>query len=275
MASFNTAASQTSKRRNASSYTELSFPKVLGPHSMMLNFQKYSSTNVGTIQRNPGATSIALPIPTNLADSFSMKVGPMELGAFGNAARGSAEAAQKYFGGGTFTEDDSKGMLQNAVAVAGKVGLQAASKAVSAVGGDAAIKGAEVALGATQNPFLALTFDGIDLKTHNFQWQLAPESFDDSENLKNIIDKIKSNITPGYKGGVRAYLEYPSTVDVFFLGTQDGYLYPFKRCMVNTFEANYAGGGLPAFVEGGKPAVVNLSISLTEMEIWTNEDFGG
>jgi hypothetical protein len=276
MASFTPAAAAIATRRDASSYTEMSFPKVLGPHSMMLNFSGYSSTPVGTISRNPGSSSIALPIPTNLADSFSMKVGPYELGAFGNAARGSTELAARYFGGGELTTDDAKAMLDNAIAVAGQVGLQAASGVISAIGGEAAIKGLQVGAGAIQNPYLALTFDGIDLKTHNFSWQLAPESSEDSQVLKRIIDHIKYHAVPGYKfGSSRAFLEYPSVVDIFFIGTEEGYLYPFKRCMINNLEINYAGGGMPAFVEGGRPAVVNLTMALTEMEIWTKDQIGG
>jgi hypothetical protein len=83
------------------------------------------------------------------------------------------------------------------------------------------------------------------------------------------------HVTPGYKLGYRAFLAYPSVVDIFFIGSEEGYMYNFKRCMVNSFSANYAGGGAAAFVEGGRPAVVTLSMSLTEMEIWTTDEFGG
>jgi len=272
---FTPPAQTIDRRKSASKYTEMSFPKTLGPHSIMLNFSKYSSSRNGVVVANPGKSSIALPIPSNLMDTFSMKVGPIELGAFGNAARGVTETAGKYFGGGEFTNSDSKAMLNNALSAVTKVGLQSASGAINMIGGDAAVKGVEIAAGAIQNPYLALSFEGIDLKTHNFQWQLAPESSDDSVALKRIIDEIKRNVTPGYKAGVRAFLEYPSVVDIFFVGSEDGYMYSFKRCMVNSFEANYAGGGLPAFVEGGRPAVVNLSMTLTEMEIWTSDQFGG
>jgi hypothetical protein len=52
-------------------------------------------------------------------------------------------------------------------------------------------------------------------------------------------------------------------------------MYYFKRAMVSQFEVNYAGAGMPAFVEGGKPAVVTMTMNLTEIDIHTSEDYGG
>ena len=52
-------------------------------------------------------------------------------------------------------------------------------------------------------------------------------------------------------------------------------MYYFKRAMVSQFEVNYAGAGSPAFVEGGKPAVVTMTMNLTEIDIHTSEDYGG
>ena len=52
-------------------------------------------------------------------------------------------------------------------------------------------------------------------------------------------------------------------------------MYYFKRAMVSQFEVNYAGSGSPAFVEGGKPAVVTMTMNLTEIDIHTSEDYGG
>ena len=274
MTTFTPAANTIDRKRYASTYTEKSFPTVLGPHSIMLNFSSYSSDKRGTIKANPGTDSIALPIPTNLVDTFQMKVGSYELGVAGKAAQSAASMTQSYFSGNS-TALRAKDAVQYAAGIAAKMGLTATTRIVEALGGESVIKGAESGLGAMQNPYVALTFDGIDLKSHQFEWTLAPESAADSENLRSIINHIKMHVTPGYKLGYRAFLAYPSVVDIFFIGSEEGYMYNFKRCMVNSFSANYAGGGAAAFVEGGRPAVVTLSMSLTEMEIWTTDEFGG
>ena len=274
MANFKPVAKTIDRKKYSSMYTEMSFPTVLGPHSIMLNFSSYSSNEQGQITANPGADSIALPIPTNLVDSFQMKVGSYELGVAGKAAQSATDMTQRYFSGQQvgFSMKEAVGYASG---IAGKVGLKLTSNIVEALGGEGIIKGAETGIGAMQNPYVALTFDGIDLKSHQFDWILAPESAADSENLRNIVNHINMHVTPGYKFGYRSFLSYPSVVDIFFLGSEEGYMYNFKRCMVNSFSANYAGGGATAFVEGGKPAVVSLSMSLTEMEIWTSDEFGG
>ena len=281
------AAKTIDRNRYASTYTEKSFPTVLGPHSIMLNFSSYTSDKRGTIKAEPGITSIALPIPTNLVDTFQMKVGSTDLGAVGKAAQTGAfnlqDKALAYFNGasasdllgGINTKSAINNGVQAATVIAQKMGLGLGKNIIEGLGGDAILKGIGSGLGATTNPFVALTFDGIDLKSHQFDWTLAPESAADSANLQTIINLIKRSVTPGYKFGQRAYLSYPDVVDIFFIGSEEGYMYSFKRCMVNSFSANYAGGGAAAFVEGGRPAVVTLSMALTEMEIWTTGDFGG
>ena len=50
-------------------------------------------------------------------------------------------------------------------------------------------------------------------------------------------------------------------------------MYYFKRAMISQFEVNYSGAGMPAFVEGGKPAVITMSMTLTEIDIHTAEDY--
>ena len=283
------AAKTIDRKRYASTYTEKSFPTVLGPHSIMLNFSSYTSDKQGTIKSNPGITSIALPIPTNLIDTFQMKVGSTDLGAAGKAAQVGAhnlqDKARAYFNGTSVADllggggIDKRGAvstgIQAATVIAQKMGLGLGKNIIESLGGEAILKGIGSGLGATTNPFVALTFDGIDLKSHQFDWTLAPESAADSANLQTIINLIKRSVTPGYKFGQRSYLSYPDVVDIFFIGSEEGYMYSFKRCMVNSFSANYAGGGAAAFVEGGRPAVVTLSMALTEMEIWTTGDFGG
>lgn len=267
------AASLIAANRANSQYNELSFPAKLGPHSIVFNFSKYDTNqDASTMNTVSGTTSIALPIPSNLVDSFSLRVAGTELEATGAIARQAAVASQNQSG-------DLMADLKSFISGANK---EAKGSIVKSVLSDLApanvIKGAEVGVGALVNPHLALTFDGIDLKTHTFNWQLAPHSSDESESLKKIVRKIKHAITPSYKstGAVdsgRSFLQYPDVVDIFFLGSAPGHMYYFKRCMVSNFEVNYAGGGSAAFVQGGKPAVVNVSMSLTEMEIHTKDDY--
>ena len=82
---------------------------------------------------------------------------------------------------------------------------------------------------------------------------------------------------PSYGNAVglnKVLLNYPSTVDIFFLGVDDQYFLYYKTCMVQQFATNYTPNGL-AFVAGGKPAMVTMNMTLMEMDIHTSEDYGG
>ncbi|AGR47785.1 baseplate tail tube cap [Sinorhizobium phage phiM7] len=259
-----------SARRDNSTYSEYRFPDDLGPHSIILNFSDYSFDRAADKVSTVTTSSICLPIPSNLIDSFNLRVTPYELGAFGDLSRTVVSAAA---GSQSFEEGLQK------IAASGDLNWTAAVKAIRAATASAdisVVKGAESALGMIVNPHLALTFDGIDLKSHSFTWHLAPTSSKESVRLAKIIKVIKQSILPTYKkDSSRTFLQYPKVVDIFFLGSEPGHMYFFKRCMVNAFEVNYAPNELPAFLPNGRPAFVNMTMALYEMEIHTADDYMG
>jgi hypothetical protein len=259
-----------SRRRN-NTYTQLSFPDDLGNHAMILNFSAYDYGGLGKqVNQINLSSSIALPIPSNLADTFSMRVLPTELGSVGEATRDIVSMA----GEGNLT---AMGVFETAKsALAGK-GTRIAAATLDSLTGTNTAKAIEVATGMVVNPRIALAFEGVDLKSHTFTWTLAPRSAAESDKLRKIIQQIKKSALPTFNNsfGQKVFLNYPNVVDVFFLGTTDGFMYYFKRAMISQVEVNYSGSGAPAFVEGGKPAVVGLTLSMTEIDIHTSEDYGG
>lgn len=264
------ADGEMASRRRENTYTQFSFPNDLGNHAMILNFSAYDYGGIGSQVNQILSSSIALPIPSNLADTFSIRVLPTELGSVGNAVREIVSAA----GEGNI---NIEGVLESAKsAFSGQVARKAAA-AFDSVGGTNTAKAIEVASGTVVNPRIALAFEGVDLKSHTFTWTLAPRSVSESEKLRDIIRLVKKSALPSFNNtfGQKVFLNYPNVVDIFFLGTTEGFMYYFKRAMISQFEVNYAGSGAPAFVEGGKPAVVTMTITLTEIDIHTSEDYGG
>lgn len=260
-------------QRTKQTYTELTFPNNLGAHAIILNFSSYdydtNNSGINEIVLNGPNMSIALPIPSNLLNSYNVQLNQYQLGILGKAAYDGVGAVDALLDGGTTEE-----FFDSVIDIGGDVFSSKAIRAITAKVSPEIIKGLEVAQGAVINPHVALTFDGIGLKQHSFQWQLAPESAKESQTLKRIISNIEYHILPSFsKQAGRTILDYPSVVDIFFLGTEPGYLYFFKRCMVSNFEVNYAGAGQPAFLEGGRPAVVQLTLNLSEMSIHTKEDY--
>jgi hypothetical protein len=129
-------------------------------------------------------------------------------------------------------------------------------------------------LGATLNPKASLLFSGVDLKDYSFQWTLAPTEQAESELLRRIVRRLKENALPSYSAetvATRVLLKYPSTVDIFLLGVDPNHFIRFKTAMIESVSVNYTPNGL-SVLRGGKPAAVELSINLQEMDIHTADE---
>lgn len=273
-------ASVISRNRNNIQTTPvdmLAFPASnFGGHGIIFNFSKYTYDKNAALENKVVSDSIMLPIPANLVDSFNVRVNQSELGIAGAAAARTGAG----IGVGDFNTVGQGASVAAQVAASEMVGLGtditvAANMAMKTFAAEEEKKGFEIGFGKAFNPHLALSFDGVDLKQHQFQWQLSPRNAGESEALKNIITKFKRNSLPKFSqiGSGRNMFEYPNVVDTFFIGTEPGFLYYFKRCLISTFEVNYAASGTPAFLEGGRPAAVNISMSMNEMDIHTAEDY--
>lgn len=130
--------------------------------------------------------------------------------------------------------------------------------------------------GTIVNPKETLAFDGVDLKTHSFNWELFPQEQRDSDVIRRIVQRIKKHSLPGvenFAGLERVLLSYPSTVDIFLIGVNQEYFVKFKTCMITSFSVDYGATGTVPIMKGGKPGNVNLSIELSELEIHTSNDY--
>ena len=70
----------------------------------------------------------------------------------------------------------------------------------------------------------------------------------------------------------RSLLNYPDMVEIAFTGIDQNYFYYFKPAMINNFSVDYAPGGI-ALNKGGRPSVMNITMSVTESEIHTRESY--
>jgi hypothetical protein len=262
-----------SLKKKENRINQLQFPSQLSDVGMLLMFKKYSyaekDTNVSTASANI-LDSIFLSLPDALMDSQGIKVSATELGLAGDMA---ATGASAYAGGGLSALVDVASGLG-----VGEATSALASYAISELGKEVApaiMQGVEAGAGAKRNPFQALLFDGVDLKTHTFNWTFAPTTRRETSTVKEIIRTIKFHSLPYYKdfsAGGKAFLSYPSVCLPRIEGVDTISL---KPCMINRVDVDYAGGGEVAFLEGGNAAVIKLSVTMQEMQMWTREDYGG
>lgn len=281
------------------------FPLDAGPQGMLFIFKEYdfNSTRGAGLLKRPAyrstGDSIYLPLPKSLIDTTSLNLQSTQLGAvseaLGQILSGGTAAGQS--GSGDLTDiikalssavgeqlpgaNDISNVLQGDVSALKNIESQTAFLLRKTLDSFGVARGVDVGLGSTINPKAALAFEGVTLKNHSFDWDLAVRYREESEIVKKIHYVLKKNTLPEYvavglEGGTgslsRALLKYPSMVDIFLIGLDQSYYFYFKTAMVSNFSINYSGQG-NVVMEGGKPGYMNLSIQLMETDIHTSEDY--
>jgi len=276
--------------------------------------------------------SFFLPFPTSLQDSTGLSYNNFErdlvmsvageaissqMAQFKDKGAGDATTAvsklQTYGAGLVDTYNGAKGDTQaKAKAVAEKVATDAGNK-LALTGNSAKLFGAYLArnfagdisktiamdAGQAINPSETLSFEGVDLKTYTFDWDLYPESKEDSDRIKQIIKTLKRRILPttsgggfgesagqllsgvGLEGAVgtgsaihRMFLKYPDAVYINLIGVDPTHFPQFKPAMCTGMDVDYGAAGSMVIAKGGRPAAVNISLSFSELVIHSAEDYG-
>lgn len=247
------------------------------------------------------SSSIELPFPKQLTDSTGLRINGNERDPF---VEGIARKVNDFIDGkGSFTAAQIPEMLQGLGASMGSFGggdfmNSAGNLAKDALGtdvkdiasaaqyllrnspllsGNGVGKAIDLVTGQTINPRETLSFEGVNLRTHQFSWELYPNSQADSERIKNIVQTIKRKSLPevtNLMGIPKAFLKYPSIVDIYLLGVKSDHFIKYKSSMITEFTVDYGAGGGVAIMKGGKPAGVTIGLNLTELEIETAHDYG-
>jgi hypothetical protein len=284
------------RKRKIDTTANLQFPSDLDQIGTLLLFKEYSFNDRelgsrGGIKNTSDVRAAAkivdslyLPLPEQMLDATSLKVQGNELGGMGNAAAKGVAAAKDSVGGSI---DSTIKRFQDAVLninssdVATTAFSKFLLKGLSALGAEGLQSGIESGLGATINPYAAMTFEGVNLKTYTFNWLLAPKNRTESKTLKKIIISLKKNSLPYYKTlsirdtkliSGRSFMGYPNVCLPIIAGVDTLVM---KPCMISNFNIDYGAGGEIAFLEGGNPLAVKLELTLQEMQIWTREDYDG
>lgn len=270
----------------------LQFPKDISTHGMLMIFNQYKfirptsadsaqfiplldARKLGSVVESPQG-AILLPIPNTLIDRTSLKIQPFSLAeSFGGETAAALTSAAV-----SAASDPNKTLktewpfnFPTGISPIDIIGLV---KRLQIGGNFAYIDSISQGTGVTQNPKTSLLFKGVDLKDYSFEWTLAPTEQDESMLLRKIIRKLKANSLPDYNREsltTSVMLSYPLTVDIYLLGVDPDHYLQFKRAMIQSVTVNYTPHGL-SLLKGGRPSAVNLSVSLTEMDIHISKDYG-
>ena len=129
------------------------------------------------------------------------------------------------------------------------------------------------------NPQETLSFTGVDLRNFQFSWDLYPSNKDDTDEIERIVKFLKARSLPEVEDGGseqflgRAFLKYPDIVSLNLIGVDESKFTRFKRCMISNVTIDYGAGGQVSIIKGGVPAAVTLTISFSEVQIQTRDDY--
>jgi len=239
---------------------------------IQIQFMKYEKRSVFSPPFLSPLGGVALPIPKKINDQQAVVWEAVSGGptmAALEAGRNTFNTAYNAAGGG------AGGLLAGAAgaAVAG-AGVGATAALLQAGGSAVSLAGSLV--GLAPNPFLTMLFKSGQFKEHQLNWTFTPHNQQESYNLVQIIQYFKYNMLPSYFGGALGgglLLNYPN-IAILRLYPDDFFTYRFKPCAIASVSTDYSGGGQPSFFENGAPTVINFSMQLKEIELWTQEDYG-
>lgn len=268
------------KIRPSNNISKMQFPSDMGKYYMAFQFAEYSAAyNVSLApivnDFNKGLTAlfgrepnkaigakygigqinahIALPIPVNIVDDQQLDYNAQNLT---NVAGKAAKSVIDYFTGQASTT------AQQQLGTAGAI-----ASAVTQFG--------EVFAGETVNPFLAMMFNGPRFKTHQFGWRFSPKTSAETDEIVKIVNTFKAKSLPNLQFGT--FFAYPDVclISIYPDNTRERTL-KFKPAVITQTSVHYAPSGVPSFFAGSNgPAEIELKIQLSEISIWTNNDFPG
>ena len=230
---------------------------------------------------------ILLPIPQNVSDSISMTWGEDNITAIesGLLAAGSdaikdptkafndaiANVKNAYESGMT---DLQKKALSNYIAV----------RAVNTLSSNVTPAGyVSRTTGAVLNSNLELLFQGVNLRTFQFTFDMAPRSNNEAEEIKQIIRTFKREMSArtsggagsGSNSGVGLFITAPSLFQLTYRSgpRKHPFLNTFKPCALTDIAVNYTASGTYATYEDGSPVHIQMGLTFKEINPVYSEDY--
>ena len=278
-------------------YKGLSFPRDLDSDHFMV-FRVYKSTRESRVQQvatKETLRTIALPVPNNLQTSYSANYQNQNLGVLGAGAAGKINADnamqaandigaavnQKLAGVmGILDKKEISGddAVRLGAVTAAAAGVATAGALAGPLGGALAIGGTENVVqgillneGTAINPHMAVLFEGVGFREHQFSYKFIARSQEESVMIDNIVKSFEYHMHPAYKAGTLAF-DYPDEFEITFSDSISPYLYKVHNSVLKSLNVNYNGENLPLFFEQtGAPVSVEITLGFQETKIITKE----
>lgn len=211
--------------------------------------------------RTFGTSSIFLYMPQDLAISNGHEWENVNLNMFGKTIEELNNRA---------SDNTSLGVLKSYLGV----GVEVAKQAVYSVSGFDNIKAASFRV--VLNPFKDVLYTAPQLRTFNFKWILVPQSEEDCNTIKNIMDSFKYHAAPSKKNDSGlSVLGFPGAFEVSFHSYNaafNQYLPQIGYSIITNVTSNYTPSSMFAAYRNGHPTEVELTLEMQEIQLLTREE---
>jgi hypothetical protein len=269
------------------------YPSDLGGMYFQIGLKEWKKLSAFGKNTMDTKASIALPLPRNLVEQHNVQYKQTSLGSLvggsKQAALGAASGDQSNFNKrvqvsieAATTEAIIRGVEQSATNLMGNIPLIGGGIASMVATGsnvisemkENAVSLTEQSLGMAYNPNLTLILSGPTLRSHQFTWILAAKNYEESKEIKSIIQELRKAMLPSSADGF--IYKYPNYA-LLRIHPANDFLYKFKPCVITGIAVNYSGAGYPSFMPGKEagnhpPTIIELTISFQEVETIIREN---
>lgn len=126
-----------------------------------------------------------------------------------------------------------------------------------------------------KNPYLKMVFRGLNFRNFRYTFRFTPHNQSESKVVHEIIQEFRSAALPSNGGSSNSWkLGYPRELQIEYLhqGKTHQWLNKFKRCVITDLNVNYAGQGFYVPMRDGFPAMTELLLTFSEIDLVYRED---
>ena len=237
-------------------------------------FEKYVKKTYEHAEGN-AFYSVVLPMPKELADVHNHNLDNLMMGFLPRAAAGLGIGINNFSNSIASKYKDSYAKRSTGVSEGG-IGevINAASVGLSAVAAEAgayAFDNLRARMGVGLNPNVETIYSAPAPRTFNFTFELYIKSREETELVKDFINRLKQHSYPlsvlGAGGQNQLYL-YPGEVYFEFSGRYRNNLFRSLRpCIITNIQINYSNQDQYQHFEDGNPIVYVVSMTLVENKL--------
>ena len=245
------------------------------PPEDLINFKnsEYVKTASGQFTKTMKriTQAIVLPVPTNLAQNYSISWESTDLGPLS----GLLETGSKTQTVGDVGNESSKILSVALGRAAVGAGANLANEAYKRVFGNEGINARGVVEALSRmavNPRKEQLFRTVNFRTFQFSWTLVPRNANESEVIKNIIKMFKFHSHPELALS-NSFFVYPSEFDIklYFDGKENDWVGKMSTCVLTDVGVSYTPNNDWVTYGDGAPDGVKLDLKFVELELLTKE----